>query len=742
MRELFSTILGMSTAASIVILVVLLVRLALRKAPRVFSYALWAVVLFRLLCPIVLESPLGLIPSAQIVSVSEKWDIENQIVQVQTGIQAVDGQVNDFFAQHPYQSNAALPTQVDSEGNEVAPPLQQLGDGSDWRFIPTVVWLTGMTALLVYSGISLLQLRRRLVGAAPLEDENGVWLADHIETPFVLGLFRPKIYLPSALADRELDYVLLHERTHIRRLDHLFRALAWLVLALHWFNPLVWLAFHLAGKDMEMSCDEAVLRRMGRDIRADYSSSLLRLSVGKRLPVGPLAFGDGDPQSRIKNVLNYKKPTFWVIVVALIAVLLTGVALATNRAKSPASDQTLGGQGPAELWLDYYCSDEMPWDGSEETQLPEYPGVTFRWTPEKVTAVDGDQETTLIEGMPVWSVYLCDLTGDGKRELCATVSIGSGIIDDHIVVYDYANGASYTLQGRMVYDYHLRLQGQQLWAVEYDYNAERGEGTKPNLEGPLILMEPDVGNGPPELAIILEIVVGSDNLPPATTPSVSYSLNENGQVVIQGLDSSRPPLWCPPEPGEEDGVGELITDAPYFLNPWFEDSMDILFARWTDESRTALCVRFFSYSSNLAVIAATPPNFTADLTAGTVAIGDVGKSDFGEPHRFTDDEMLTMAQALADIMRGAEDWYAAQQPAVPSGGDVSYFSSGSNIVIEGLDASYLEWHSVPNYSSVFVQSAYGYLYIANPRFLGGSLPAAVSKAAPPCGKNPGKTGMP
>ena len=159
-----------------------------------------------------------------------------------------------------------------------------------------------------YSIVSLLLLQRRLIGAVSLEGEAGVWLADHIDTPFVLGLFRPKIYIPSDLPDQELDYILLHERTHICRFDYIFRILAWLVLTIHWFNPMVWLAFYLAGKDVEMSCDEAVLRHMKRDVRVEYSSSLLRLSTGKWLQAGPLAFGSGNPQGRIKNVLNYKKP--------------------------------------------------------------------------------------------------------------------------------------------------------------------------------------------------------------------------------------------------------------------------------------------------------------------------------------------------------------------------------------------------------------------------------------------------
>lgn len=159
--------------------------------------------------------------------------------------------------------------------------------------IATIVWLTGTVAMVIYGVVSLLRLRRRLVGAVPLE--KSVYLADHISTPFVLGLFRPKIYLPSALPEGERGYILLHERHHIRRLDHAVKLLAFLALCVHWFNPLVWLMFVLLGRDMEMSCDEAVMKKLGEAVRADYSASLLRLATGRKIIAGaPLAFGEGD----------------------------------------------------------------------------------------------------------------------------------------------------------------------------------------------------------------------------------------------------------------------------------------------------------------------------------------------------------------------------------------------------------------------------------------------------------------
>ena len=345
MREAFLTVLRMSGTAAVTVPIVLLVRLLLRHAPKAFSYALWAVVLFRLLCPFTLESALSLIPSARTVSAEAGGQ---SILQVRTGIPAVDVQVNGYFAAHPYQAG---PTP--SESRDEVPGTAASG-GSAAPGWMAAAWLAGTGLLLGYGAVSLLRLRRRLTEAIPLQGEKNVWLADRIPSPFVLGAFRPRIYLPSGLLEEERGYILLHERTHIRRGDHVFRALAWLALAVHWFNPLAWLAFCLAGRDMEMSCDEAVLRRLGRDIRADYSSSLLRLATGTWLPAGPLAFGGGEAERRIKNVLGYKEPTSLAMAAALILVLSACSALATSQAASassldPADDAgySHGGEGEA-----------------------------------------------------------------------------------------------------------------------------------------------------------------------------------------------------------------------------------------------------------------------------------------------------------------------------------------------------------------------------------------------------------
>ena len=341
MRGLFLMVLSMSGTASLVILLVLLFRLFLRKAPRVFSYALWAAVLFRLLCPVTVESPVGIIPSGMPVLLEQRLEVADRL-NVADRPDAPDSSGASNISSDP--DTLAVAEEAPDTGGitdfQEGRAAQSVTSLAGLLAIATAVWLCGAAGLLLYSLISLFQLQRRLLGATPLAGERQVWLADHLSSPFVLGLFRPRIFLPSDLPKEERGYILFHERTHIRRLDPCFRALAWLAAVIHWFNPLVWLAFYLAGKDMEISCDEAVLRNIGRDIRADYSSTLLRLSTGKRLPIGPLAFGDGRLQSRIKHVLHYKKPALWVINLALITVLAAGTALATDRGAKMA-----GGSG-------------------------------------------------------------------------------------------------------------------------------------------------------------------------------------------------------------------------------------------------------------------------------------------------------------------------------------------------------------------------------------------------------------
>ncbi|MCK9217911.1 MAG: M56 family metallopeptidase [Firmicutes bacterium] len=312
--DLFLSVLNMSFFASYVIVLVLLARLALKKAPKIFSYALWGVVLLRLLCPLSFESALSLIPI-------DKQPIPQDIIysqapQISTGMVAVDNIINPILP---------VPTDIGASIN----PIQV------WLFVGEIVWILGIVVMAAYSVISYAKLKGSLATSTPVKDN--IYLADYISTPFVLGMIRPKIYIPSSLLEDEQGYIICHELCHIKRLDHITRMLGFLALSVHWFNPLVWIAFVLSGKDMELSCDEAVMKSMDTDIKAEYSQSLLRFSTTKKMiHATPLAFGEGDTKSRIKNVLNYKKPKFWmVLITALICVVAVFCLVSNPQSKVP-----------------------------------------------------------------------------------------------------------------------------------------------------------------------------------------------------------------------------------------------------------------------------------------------------------------------------------------------------------------------------------------------------------------------
>lgn len=347
MHRLFPIVCNMSLTASVVIVAVLLVRLLLRRAPKVFSYALWAVVLFRLICPVSVTSAVSLL-GALGAPAQERSAVTSVVEYVPADIvrnmaPAVTPLPQEPFPAEPGENIVSTAPSVTQPATAPASPL------SGPVAVLTLTWLTGMALLLLYSVVSLLRLRRRLVGAVRLEDN--IYLADYIPSPFVMGLFRPKIYLPSTLTETERGYILRHEQYHLRRRDHVVKLLSFLALCVHWFNPLVWAAFILAGKDMEMSCDEAVVRELGEDIRADYSASLLSLATGRRIVAGmPLAFGEGDTGGRIRNLLNWKRPQPWIIAVcAVVCVGLIALCAANPKGsgtptEDPPADRTETGQ--------------------------------------------------------------------------------------------------------------------------------------------------------------------------------------------------------------------------------------------------------------------------------------------------------------------------------------------------------------------------------------------------------------
>ena len=309
MSEIFLKIINMSISASYIVLAVLLLRLLLKKAPKWITVVLWGIVAVRLVCPFSIESVLSLIPSSEVVSPDIMMD---RTPEINTGIPIINQVIN------PVISGSFTPDPGTS-----ANPLQ--------LWIPTfaVIWIVGMVALLIYTVISYVKVKRK-IGTAVLLRDN-VYQSENVVSPFVLGMIKPKIYLPFNMNEKDVEHVVAHEMSHIRRKDHLWKPLGFLLLTLHWFNPLMWLGYVLLCRDIELACDEKVIKELDHDARADYSQALLTCSVNRRMIAAcPLAFGEVGVKDRVKSVLNYKKPAFWIIIAAVVACVAVAVCFLTN----------------------------------------------------------------------------------------------------------------------------------------------------------------------------------------------------------------------------------------------------------------------------------------------------------------------------------------------------------------------------------------------------------------------------
>ena len=535
MSDLFLKIVNMSISASWLVVAVLILRLVLKKAPKWVNVLLWGIVAVRLICPFSFESALSLIPSAE--TFPEKI-ISGPSFDVQTGITPIDNRINDYLGDR-YFEGVTVPT---NNGNNVMTIL-------------TIVWIIGILLLATYTIISYQRLNRKVDTAVHYKDN--IFQSENVSSPFVLGIIKPRIYLPFNMNGQDLEHVVAHEQAHIRRKDHWWKPLGFLLLTIYWFNPLMWLAYVLLCRDIELACDEKVIKGLSNEQRADYTQALVACSVNRRMIAAcPLAFGEVGVKERVKSVMNYKKPAFWVIIIAVIVCVGVAVCFLTNpkqdrytlRIVVPAGSQeefvytdeevstvrnsikiwSGDGLGDTEVllfpvnktaetgytatylthgmpvefdaekdtwfkigvnmqnptnediivyvevenvevrivdeinsvieWFDYLeTPDEMKWDGSLEISLTEFPDVTFRWTYGEMLAVTGSKSTSLYTGMPIWNAYFCDLTGDGLPELCSTISWGSGMIDNRVTIYDYANGASYELSDRGYFDFTLRF---------------------------------------------------------------------------------------------------------------------------------------------------------------------------------------------------------------------------------------------------------------------------------------------
>lgn len=367
-EQMFISVLNMSFTGAIVILAVMALRILFRRAPKFFSYVLWIAVLFRLLCPVSFSSAFSLLEvlrvplakSGQIDYIPENIGLMEH-PEINLPVPAVGDAVN-----------ASLPSAVME--NSVNPMQALVLAGA-------CLWAAGIVLMAGYS-IGVYWKMKRKLGTAVWEREN-IYCISGFGTPFVCGIIFPRIYLPPLLEEKEKAYILLHEQIHLKRKDHIWRMVGYIALCIHWFNPLAWVAFFQSGKDMEMSCDEAVIRIVGDNMKKAYSASLLSFASGRRvISAVPPAFGEGEAGGRIKNILRYKKPAkimtaaAVIISVFVLAVLLANPETGGKQANMDSSgDKTLSGNEVSEVYYGIISNIDMSGDGGEVSQVVTIPGI-------------------------------------------------------------------------------------------------------------------------------------------------------------------------------------------------------------------------------------------------------------------------------------------------------------------------------------------------------------------------------
>jgi len=314
MTNLFLRVLNISIAASWLVLAVFLVRMIFRKSPKWVHVLLWGIVAVRLVCPFSFESPLSLIPSVETVSYDQEAE---HVIIVDSGIPVLD----EMVASSMNEGYEAVDRMEHVELDTNTPP-------SKLSLIPSL-WVLGMDGMLLYLVISYLRLRRKVSTAVILRDY--IYQCEYVESPFVFGILRPRVYLPYGLTNQEQKYVVAHERAHIRRGDHWWKPLGYFLLILHWFNPLMWIAYLMLCRDIELACDEKVIRDLDNGQRADYTQALVSCSVSHRgIAACPLAFGEVGVKDRVRSVMRYQEPSFWIIALSVIACLWVSVCFLTD----------------------------------------------------------------------------------------------------------------------------------------------------------------------------------------------------------------------------------------------------------------------------------------------------------------------------------------------------------------------------------------------------------------------------
>ena len=446
MSEAFLKVVNMSISAGWLVLAVLALRLILKKAPKWVNVLLWGIVAVRLICPFSIESALSLIPSTETISpdIMIDWTPE-----ISTGIEPLDQVVN------PVISTSFAP-----QGMASANPLQIL--------IPAAanLWLLGVLILLVYTAISYLTLRYKLRTAVILRDN--IFQCETVSSPFVLGILKPRIYLPYAMDGKNLSHVVAHEKAHIRRKDHWWKPLGFLLLTVYWFNPLMWVAYVLLCRDIELACDEKVIAELGNEQRADYTQALVTCAVNRRMIAAcPLAFGEVGVKDRVKSIMNYRKPTFWIVVVAVIACVVVAVCFLTDPETNPENLPTV-----EQVYLAISTKGKdfgVGLKGQPRESIVDY------WGEPDNSAVDSSSDAWILNGLGEVIVYYDQ---------------SNHVADVEVRISDESTPDRITFEAEVLefYDGYILVKPEPSWAIN---SADQIEVPMKNMDPAL---EPQVGD--------------------------------------------------------------------------------------------------------------------------------------------------------------------------------------------------------------------------------------------------------
>lgn len=482
MSDLFLKIINMSISASWLVLAVLLLRFVLKKAPKWINVLLWGIVAMRLVFPFSIESALSLIPSAE--TISPGIMMEN-VPSVQTGVPVINNVIN------PVISSSLAP----APGASVN-PLQI------WIPILSIIWVVGVAALLLYTVVSYWRLRRKVSEAVILRDN--IFQSENVASPFVLGIIKPKVYLPYNMDGQDLSHVVAHEQAHIRRRDHWWKPLGFLLLTIHWFNPLMWLAYVLLCRDIELACDEKVIKELGNEQRADYTQALVTCSVNRRMIAAcPLAFGEVGVKERVKSVMNYKKPAFWIVVVAVIACVVVAVCFLTDPETNPENLPTV-----EQVYLAISTKGKdfgVGLKGQPRESIVDY------WGEPDNSAVDSSSDAWILNGLGEVIVYYDQ---------------SNHVADVEVRISDESTPDRITFEAEVLefYDSYILVKPEPSWAFN---SADR-------IEVPLMNMDPALE---PQVGDIIEVSYSGEILEtyPARLKEV-YSIRVVAETTKLTLD--------------------------------------------------------------------------------------------------------------------------------------------------------------------------------------------------------------